>query len=73
MSMYFDLEITNKEEREMCPLEHVWPASQHSFKQGAKTIKQQYKMGNQFKALNEKKNSNLHLEMNINSLKAVFK
>ena len=39
----------------MCPLEHVWPASQHSFKWGATTIKQQYKMGNQFKALNEKK------------------
>ena len=31
-------------------------------------------MGNQFKALNEKKKkSNLRLEMNINSLKAVFK
>ena len=40
---------------EMCPLEHVWPAIQHSFKWGATTIKQQYKMGNQFKALNEKK------------------
>ena len=44
---------------EMCPLEHVWPAIQHSFKWGATTIKQQYKMGNQFKALNEKKKSNL--------------
>ena len=40
----------------MCPLEHVWPAIQHSFKWGATTIKQQYKMSNQFKALNEKKN-----------------
>ena len=56
----------------MCPLEHVWPAIQHSFKWGATAIKQQYKMGNQFKALNEKKKSNLRLEMNINSLKAVF-
>ena len=39
----------------MCPLEHVWPAIQHSFKWGATTIKQQSKMDNQFKALNEKK------------------
>ena len=37
---------------EMCPLAHVWPAIKHSFKWGAATIKQQYKMGNQFKALN---------------------
>ena len=29
-------------------------------------------MGNQFKALNEKKKSNLHLEMNINSLKQIL-
>ena len=56
----------------MCPLEHVWPAIQHSFKWGATTIKQQSKMDNQFKALNEKK-KNLRLEMNINSLKALFK
>ena len=57
----------------MCPLEHVLPASQHSFKWGATTIKQRKKIGNQVKASNEKKISNLRLEMNINSLKAVFK
>ena len=56
----------------MCPLEHVWPAIKHSFKWGATTLKQQCKMGNQFKALNEEKKSNLRLEMNINSLKAVL-
>ena len=45
-----------KNKLEMCPLEHVWPAIQHSFKWGATTIKQQYKMGNQFKDLKKKKN-----------------
>ena len=44
-----------KKKLEMCPLEHVWPAIQHSFKWGATTIKQQYNMGNQFKDLNKQK------------------
>ena len=61
----------NTSKLEMCPLEHVWPAIQHSFKWGATTIKQQYKMGNQFKALNLKKIK--FTEIIINSLKAVFK
>ena len=56
LHVLWNLRLASKKKKlEMCPLEHVWPAIQHSFKWGATTIKQQYKMGNQFKALNEKK------------------